>query len=127
MKGLGQYILKNKKAVLCDDTFEWGKMFEGQDRVVGKTIIEGWERDIRVSTVFLGLDHSYGSGPPLLFETMVFDGELDQECDRYTTWEQAEKGHKKMVERVMQSLIPRYIPKVQEVKYLTEKKKKEKK
>src|SRR6187401_652293 len=26
-----------------------------------------------VSTVFLGLDHSWGHGPPLLYETMVFD------------------------------------------------------
>jgi len=50
--------------------------------------------------VFLGLNHSFGEGPPLLFETMVFGGALDQEQARYTTWEQAEAGHKQMLARV---------------------------
>ena len=31
---------------------------------------------------------------------MVFGGEHDQDCDRYTTWEQAEAGHKATVERI---------------------------
>ena len=53
--------------------------------------------------VFLGLDHSFGSGPPLLFETMVFGGPLDEEMDRYTTWDEAEAGHKAMVKRVQES------------------------
>lgn len=55
-----------------------------------------------VSTVFLGLDHQYGDGPPLLFETMVFGGPLDHEMNRYSTWNEAEKGHQEMVERVSQ-------------------------
>lgn len=44
-----------------------------------------------VSTVFLGLDHQWGQGPPLLFETMVFsdDEGLDDYQDRCSTWEQA--------------------------------------
>ena len=40
-----------------------------------------------VSTVWLGLDHAHGDGPPILFETMVF-GEgswVDQDCQRYST------------------------------------------
>ena len=53
-----------------------------------------------VSTTFLGLDHSYGVGDPVLFETMVFGGKLDQEQVRYTSWEDAKKGHKKMLEKV---------------------------
>lgn len=48
-----------------------------------------------VSTVFLGLDHAW-SGPPLLFETMVFKdnnyGSVEYE-QRYSTWYEAEKGH----------------------------------
>ena len=47
-----------------------------------------------VSTVFLGLDHSFGGGPPLLFETMIFDGGEEEHCVRYSTWQQAEEGHK---------------------------------
>jgi len=53
----------------------------------------------RISTVFMSLSHQYGAGPPLIFETMVFDGDnySDLDCDRYSTWEEAEAGHKKMV------------------------------
>ena len=50
--------------------------------------------------MFLGLDHSFGGGAPLLFETMVFGGPLDGEQERYSTWNEAEAGHKLMVERV---------------------------
>lgn len=53
----------------------------------------------RVSTVFLGIDHNFSSvGPPILFETMVF-GPNDEEGQwRYVTWEEAEAGHKAVVE-----------------------------
>lgn len=54
-----------------------------------------------VSTVYLGTDHGWGDGPPLIFETMVFeDGPLDQECVRYSTREQAVAGHGAMIQRV---------------------------
>ena len=56
--------------------------------------------------VFLGLDHQYGEGPPVLFETMVFGGELDQEQVRYHTWEEAAAGHAAMVERVKAAQAP---------------------
>ena len=57
--------------------------------------------DIRVSTVFLGLDHAYGSGPPMLFETMIFGGEHDEYQERYSIYEEAEKGHEKVVNMVL--------------------------
>ena len=52
----------------------------------------------RVSTVFLALDHGFGSAP-LFFETMVFakDSFHDRYCRRYETWEQAEVGHKEVL------------------------------
>jgi len=59
-----------------------------------------------VSTVFLGLDQrgpfrEEGSGPPILFETMIFwDGPLDTDGARYATWEEAERGHEEFVWRV---------------------------
>jgi hypothetical protein len=34
---------------------------------------------------------------------MVFGGSLDQEMDRYCTWEEAEIGHDMMVQRVVKS------------------------
>lgn len=57
--------------------------------------------DVEVSTVWLGLDHSFGlGGPPVIFETLVFGGELDGWMERYTTLERAEAGHEEMVARV---------------------------
>ncbi len=53
-----------------------------------------------ISTVFLSIDHQFGDGPPILFETLVFGGDLDGEMDRYSTWEAAERGHAVMVRRV---------------------------
>lgn len=57
-----------------------------------------------ISTVFLGFDHGFMDGPPMLFETMVFGGELDGEVERYATKAQAKRGHEKMVQRVKEQL-----------------------
>lgn len=87
-----KYILDGHKIVPCDDILEWGKWVKKAERHVA----DDRKNDIRVSTVFLGLDHSFGQGPPLLFETMVFGGEHDGDMDRYSTWKEAEQGHKMM-------------------------------
>jgi hypothetical protein len=60
--------------------------------------------DIFVSTVFLGLDHAWNSTTPILWETMIFGGEHDQYQERYTSHEDALKGHEFAVELV-KSLI----------------------
>jgi len=48
---------------------QWGLLFETENRIVGSTKTLYGER---LSTVFLGLDHAWGGGPPLIFETMLF-------------------------------------------------------
>jgi len=54
--------------------------------------------DIEVSTVFLAMNHNYGNyGPPLLFETMIFGGEHDQDQWRCSTWEEAISQHERAV------------------------------
>jgi hypothetical protein len=63
--------------------------------------------DIRVSTVFLCIDHRFGlNGPPILFETMVFwpGHELDESQERYETIGQAEIGHMRWVEIVKMAM-----------------------
>lgn len=87
----GQYILNGKTPVECNDLMEWAKQMEGKNRIVEQSQLG----DVKVSTVFLGLDHSFGDGEPLLFETMIFGGEHDQYQDRYSTWDEAVEGHKK--------------------------------
>ena len=57
----------------------------------------------RVSTVWLGLDHSFGfdGSPPCIFESMVFGpgSYADLDMNRYSTLEQAKAGHEEMVRR----------------------------
>jgi hypothetical protein len=57
--------------------------------------------DARVSTVFLALDHSFGGGTPLLWETMIFGGKHDQFQERYSSEAQARAGHRRAVEMVI--------------------------
>lgn len=51
-----------------------------------------------VSTVLLGSDHSFGFGPPIIFESMVFPD--CGECERYATRVEALEGHAQMVARL---------------------------
>ena len=93
----GFAILNSAHDVVECDLITWAQMFESSEaRRVARDSIDG----VDVSTVFLGLDHSFGNGPALWFETMVFGGPLDQEMERYTTWAEAVAGHEDMVERV---------------------------
>lgn len=83
-----KYILDGKTPVPAD-LMTWAKWFETADRHVAKDQIG----DVGISTVFLGIDHSWGSGPPLIFETMIFGGPHDQHQTRASTWEEAERQH----------------------------------
>lgn len=100
-KHLEKYILVDKKPVVVDDLVEWGTWFESANRHVAETIVKAKFWNVRVSTIFLGLDHNYfDHGEPVLFETMVFGGDLNEAQERYCTWEEAEAGHHTMVDRV---------------------------
>lgn len=93
------YILKGKTPEVCtSDVSAWAAMFGKSDRIVARTELG----DVLVSTVFLGIDHNFfGSGPPLLFETMAFDEHNESMCmRRYSTWKAAEKGHAKVCAEV---------------------------
>ena len=93
------YILdENKNPVLEPDLLKWGTWMAAiSKRRVAFDKING----VEVSTVFLGLDHSFGDAPPVLWETMVFGGELNEEQDRCSgEWKDAEAMHARMVDRV---------------------------
>lgn len=55
--------------------------------------------EYRVSTVWLGLDHNWGGGEPILFETMSFGGgeEQDETQWRWPTEAAALAGHAEIV------------------------------
>lgn len=77
------------------DLLKWAKWFEHAERQIARDILPG---DVLVSTVFLGIDHSFFGNIPLLFETMVFGGKYDQFQERYATREEALAGHAKVLE-----------------------------
>ena len=96
------WVLRDKQTVRVASLEEWAREFELHDRHVAITEIGA----CRVSTVFLGVDHSFhDEGPPLLFESMVFGGPLDQEQRRYSTWDEAEAGHAELVEQVQRAVL----------------------
>ena len=83
------YVLDGKSFRPAKNMDEFGAMWFGGKRHVAKDIIG----EVRVSTVFLGLDHGLGDGPPLLFETMIFGGQHDQYQTRASSWTEAEGQH----------------------------------
>lgn len=105
---MGMYTLGDDHVPIpCPDTLKWGKWYETAERHVAQTTVG----NLWVSTVFLGMDHQYGDGPPLLYETMVFGfdekGErdyADRECYRYSTWDDAEAGHAAVVKQLQKQL-----------------------
>ncbi len=115
-----KYILNDaNEPIPCEDVHVWGTWFERfENRKVARTEIGPWE----ISTIFLGLNHSFDNGIPLLFETLVSGPEQDTSVDtpvdlqelnggdavaswlhggyirRYATWTGAEDGHNEIVE-----------------------------
>ena len=94
------YILNGHTPVVEPDLMKWAQWFETADRHVVRDKVG----DKEVSTVFLGLDYSFdylGKAKPIFFETMIFNEKGEAEDDwRYCTWEEAEAGHKKIVEEL---------------------------
>lgn len=103
------YILdKDKNPVPAKNMFQANCLLTDTDSrrvALDDIIVEDYAITITVSAVFLVLNHNYSpKGKPVLFESMIFNGELNQSLDRYCTWKQAEEGHKKMVELVKNNL-----------------------
>lgn len=108
-----KYILDesgNPKPI--DDVLEWAKWMEQPGcRRIAKTDID----EFYVSTVFLGIDHGWHGGPPVLFETMVFEAKeesaelftsffkfnpsKEEYTRRYSTVEDAKRGHEDVCEQ----------------------------
>ena len=97
------YILDNNHKPVTSTGIESSKWMEENPK--RKTV--GYDKlkdingdDVRVSTVFLGLDHSWNGGKPILWETMIFNGEHDDYQERYTSHEDAVEGHKRALNLV---------------------------
>lgn len=120
----GRYILDGKIPVPCDDLLEWARWIEEDgNRIVRQEDVGPYW----VSTVFLGLDHSWNDNePPRLFETMIFRDANEQDRNdsrelgfsgnlrhisvddapmfRAPTWEMALENHAEAVAWVKEQL-----------------------
>lgn len=125
------YVLRNGEPVAVD-LMTWAREFErGQNTVLVHTYLDhdgaildstaGVPRHytIVVCTDFLGLNHNHwGSGPPILWETLAFASEpqrlyggryagetsLDGSMRRYATREDALRGHAQSVATAQRAL-----------------------
>jgi hypothetical protein len=80
------------------DVFKWL-----ENNPEKKAVKQDHVGDVFISTVFLGLDHSFPwdeDKTPVLWKTMIFGGEHDQYQERYTSHKDALEGHKKALELV---------------------------
>jgi hypothetical protein len=103
---IDRYVLDEHKAYPEPNLMKWARWFETADRRVARTeLLDG----SAVSTVFLGLDHQWGDGPPLLFESALLVHEdakataASEWCEirrRYSTWAEAEVGHMELCEEL---------------------------
>lgn len=101
------YILDKDRNVIPASLMELSTYLEEstEERIVKRDTVNG----LRVSTVFIGLDHNFSMPEerekedykPYIFETMIFDvDEKEIYCDRYATWAEAEEGHQKAIKLV---------------------------
>lgn len=95
---MNHYILnENDEPIPEEDLMKWGTQMEKANRRVARSTVGR----STISTIFLGSDHNWtNEGPPILWETMVFGGDLDGECERCSgSRKDAEAMHRRMVER----------------------------
>lgn len=90
---MSHYFDRQGKSINIDT---WGDLtYDPKYKFIKKTELPDGKI---VSTVWLGINHNYDEGAPLIFETMVFKSKKDFEavddfCERYSTEEEALKGH----------------------------------
>lgn len=98
------YLLDKDKKPYPVSLEESYKLYENMDMKITQQDMVG---DIKVSTVFLGMDHSLpfdaDGNPiedptPLFWETMIFGGEHDGYQERYTSYEDALAGHQRALD-----------------------------
>lgn len=95
---LGRYVLDGQGNPVPErDLLTWARWMETQTRILKQTDLGIWGF---VSTVFLGLDHSFFfelHAKPILWETMIFGGPYDMEQYKYSSREEALAGHEEVV------------------------------
>ena len=109
--------LPNGTVIPTDDPDQWGMnmvmLRKTGQHAVGQTYInaDGFVAPIFISTVFLGLNHNWReNGPPLIYETMIFNFGSEEYQRRYTDRWEAHCGHQAAINYVRRelTLLPAY-------------------
>lgn len=97
------FKLVNKEPVKCN-MLEWEEWMKDADRVVALDLVSSSQGVITISTIFSGVSFETSElGKPLtVFETYVFGGPIKSFTQYYSTWEEAENGHKELVAELRQ-------------------------
>lgn len=89
------------------EEFGFRKDYDEKNRIVKQECVTHDNKRYWVSTVDLGLNHQFGEGNPLYYETMIFgvkdDDDIDYVnlyCDRYETREEAQKEHDEIIKLI---------------------------
>lgn len=87
---------ENKNIIATDDTIKWATWLNSNNNRIVERTTSG---RFTISTVFLGIDHSFRGDKPILFETMIFYIENEnthflEYQQRYSTYDEAIEGHK---------------------------------
>lgn len=101
--------------------FGFREDYNPENKIVKQEYITFGGNEYLVSTVDLGLNHRFGEGEPLYYETMIFPKNEwgDMYCNRYTDRETALKEHEKLVEDIKNGkyvIIENYFEKIEEEK-----------
>lgn len=113
----GLYFDKHGERI---DAERWGELHDDDEYVrIGLDIYPSLA-DVRddpldpapiatVSTVWMGINHRFGPGDPLIFETMIFGGEYDSACQRYCTEAEAADGHRRVLDDLQHGRTPWFL------------------
>ena len=99
-----RYILLNKQPHLEENLDIWRQWIGNPNH---RNVKQYKKHGLHVSTIFLGLDrNSSNMGPPILFETMLFDDKSGVEKGqwRFATWDKAVAHHDKLIKSIEEKL-----------------------
>lgn len=101
--GIVSHMWYNLKHELISIDEAEALLTDGPARTIATTVIG--DNEVKVSTIFLVLDHAWGGSTPMLYETMIFGGEHDSDCWRYATRDAALAGHARAVAMVNEGAL----------------------
>lgn len=91
------YILENRIPKLVD-AVKWSdwyeKAYQSRELQVAFTRVDV---EVAILTTFTSLNAGVGDEDPLLFKTTIYGGDFDGMDWYWTTWREAEVGHKRIV------------------------------